>query len=63
MTMPAMDRPSVWFAKFLDSVVIHGAGDPDHLRMECDLCGDLICHVEPNDTLRVLLNTALAHEC
>lgn len=65
MTVPAMDRPSIAFAKFLDSIVIDEPVNEvkDYASMTCALCGAVICAVEPADTLRVLLNTALAHEC
>jgi hypothetical protein len=29
----------------------------------CQECGEVVCEVEITDTLRVLLNTALAHKC
>lgn len=58
-----MDRPSIAFAKFLDGIVMDGTGEPDMLVMACSLCGQGVCTVDPNDTLRVLLNTALAHDC
>lgn len=58
-----MDRPSVAFARFLDSVEVEGSADPDALRMVCGQCSGLICMIESGDTLRVLLNTALAHDC
>lgn len=62
-TVPAMDRPSIAFARFLDSIVIENSRDPDAMLLTCDLCSVTICTVDPHDTLRVLLNTALAHEC
>lgn len=61
-----MDRPSVAFAKFLDSIVIESTDDnerQDSLLMSCSECGGTICFVDDGDTLRVLLNTALAHDC
>lgn len=57
-----MDRPSVAFALFLDSIVI-GQPEPDKLDMLCTECEAPICLVEEGDDLRVLLNTALAHTC
>lgn len=63
MSTPAMDRPSIAFAKFLDSIVFEESGSADRLQMSCFECGAVICEAEPADTLRVLLNTALAHEC
>lgn len=58
-----MDRPSIAFAHFLDSIVMDSTGETDTLVMSCSLCGLGICTVDPTDSLRVLLNTALAHEC
>lgn len=65
MTLPAMDRPSVAFAWFLDSMaVIEDTDESTTLpTLECSLCGDAVCAIEDGDTLRVLLNTALAHTC
>lgn len=66
--VPKMDRPSIAFAWFLDSMVIQ-AGDPerliddDRLVRACSLCGESVCEIEATDNLRVLLNTALAHTC
>lgn len=66
---PAMDRPSIAFAWFLDSMVIGCMEDEnghrlnDDLVLLCTLCGDEVCEVEDGDSLRILLNTALAHDC
>lgn len=66
MSVPAMDRPSIAFARFLDSIKFETSDDmpPEvTMLMTCTLCGLVICFVEDNDTMRVLLNTALAHDC
>lgn len=64
-TVPAMDRPSIAFARFLDSMEVEeGTHDQtSELVLSCNRCGAAICAVEVGDTLRVLLNTALAHDC
>lgn len=59
--VPAMDRPSVAFAWFLDSMVVEFFSDGPGLT--CNLCAESVCLIEEADTLRVLLNTALAHDC
>lgn len=61
MTVPKMDRPSIAFAWFLETMVIDSDGVM--LWLTCSLCGERFCVVEGGDTLRVLLNTALAHGC
>ncbi len=61
MSVPAMDRPSVAFAWFLDSMTV--SLDEDALILFCTLCEGMVCAIEDGDTLRVLLNTALAHNC
>lgn len=62
--MPEMDRPSIMYARLLDAVAIEdpefGEGPP---LLVCQPCREIICKVEDGDTVRVLLNTALAHEC
>jgi hypothetical protein len=63
MSLPAMDRPSVQFAWFLDSMIIEYNEGAEALYLYCSLCGTGICEVEHSDTLRVLLNTALSHDC
>lgn len=64
MTLPAMDRPSVAFAWFLDSILVEdGYGDRENLLLSCQVCSESICAIDGGDTLRVLLNTALAHTC
>lgn len=64
MAVPAMDRPSIAFAWFLDSVLVEdGYGDRENLLLTCQVCGENICAIDGGDTLRVLLNTALAHSC
>lgn len=62
MSVPKMDRISVTFALMLDSFAIEDQyGEKPVLA--CTLCGESLCDVEGGDTLRVLLNTALAHTC
>lgn len=67
MTMPAMDRPSVAFAHFLDSMKImdgpEDEGSMSGLFLCCTVCMTSICWVDDDDSLRTLLNTALAHMC
>lgn len=67
--VPKMDRPSIAFAWFLDSMSIEHVEDEnghvmnDLLYITCNLCSEPVCEVDDGDTLRVLLNTALAHDC
>lgn len=64
--VPAMDRPSVafaWFLETMDVVEIHGEFGPGVLTLTCNLCSDEVCVIDNGDNLRVLLNTALAHDC
>lgn len=67
LSLPAMDRPSVAFAWFLDSMIVatdaNGATPPTETWLECSLCGFHVCDIEDTINLRVLLNTALAHTC
>lgn len=67
LSLPAMDRPSVAFAWFLDSISVEAYVNDDvqgnAVYLTCDLCSTWICTIEDGDTLRVLLNTALAHTC
>lgn len=62
-----MDRPSVAFARFLDSIMIEDVGGKGPeipvLQMTCSECAETICAVEDGDDLRLLVNTALAHTC
>jgi len=62
--VPKMDRVSVTFALMLDSFVIecNETTSPD-VMLTCSLCTEHVCTVEEGDSLRVLLNTALAHTC
>jgi hypothetical protein len=53
-------RPELALAKFLETMSIDTTGT-GALVMVCTNCEEAVCDVEPNDTLRVLLNTALAH--
>lgn len=61
--VPKMDRPSIAFARFMDSMVIEWNDDRTRLVLACNLCMDGLCNVEDGDSLRILLNTALAHDC
>lgn len=67
MSVPAMDRPSVVLAWFMDNIIIEAPplGDLNDTTMylTCKMCSERICEVEDGDTLRVLFNTALAHGC
>lgn len=63
MSVPAMDRPSVILAWFMDSIRFSQDEYAEYCTLECTVCGDSICEVEDGDTLRVLFNTALAHGC
>lgn len=65
MTVPAMDRPSIAFAWFLDAMLVDWNDETvnPHPVLTCQVCGEGVCAIEDNDTLRVLLNTALAHSC
>lgn len=63
--MPEMDRPSIMFARLLDNIVLQASTDEvkTDLEVVCQTCGDHLCDAEHGDTVRVLLNTALAHVC
>lgn len=63
MSLPAMDRVSVTFALALDSFVIDTDDEGFHTYLVCSHCTEVVCEVETTDTMRVLLNTALAHTC
>lgn len=65
MQVPTMDRPSLAFAWFLDSIVIEDKGcvGDSAPYLVCNLCSEELCLVEDGDNLRTLLNTALAHTC
>lgn len=63
MSVPAMDRPSIAFAWFLDRMLIETTDDDHRPMLVCELCGRGICLIDSGDNLRVLLNTALAHTC
>lgn len=58
-----MDRPSIVLAHFMDSIMIEDKGDDPALQMVHTECGTVICDVEDGDTLRILFNTALGHDC
>lgn len=63
MTVPKMDRVSVTFALALDTYFIEVDEHEVDPYLTCRECSERLCHVEHSDTLRVLLNTALAHSC
>lgn len=64
VSVPAMDRPSVILAWFMDQIRFDVDPDPEGVvTMECTVCGDSICEVEDGDNLRTLFNTALSHGC
>lgn len=64
MTLPKMDRPSVMFAHLLDAVsVTFKYPDEQTMMFTCNVCFADICDIDDGDTMRVLLNTALAHKC
>ena len=58
---PSMDRPSIALGWFLDSIVLTELGG--FYTMDCTLCGDEICELSEGLSLRVIFNTALAHDC
>lgn len=58
---PSMDRPSIAFAWFLDTIVLTELGG--FYTMDCTLCGSEICELAEGLSLRTMLNTALAHDC
>lgn len=59
-----MDTPSIALANFMDSIKIEEEVRPvGSLVMVHTVCGESICDVEHDDTLRVLFNTALNHIC
>lgn len=62
LSLPAMDRVSVAFALTLDHMIVEWP-EFGHPTLTCSLCSEQVCAVEDGDTLRVLLNTALAHTC
>lgn len=54
--------PEIALAQFLETMMVVTTGDGDQ-AMECGLCGAELFLIEANDTLRVLLNSCLAHNC
>lgn len=59
-----MDRPSIVLAHFMDSFEVEEEVRPvGSLILVHTVCGDSVCDVEDGDTLRVLFNTALGHDC
>jgi hypothetical protein len=71
LSVPAMDRPAVAFALFLDNmrIEVESEAESDDTRtvrdffITCQVCSERVVEVEDNDTLRVLFNTMLAHSC
>lgn len=68
LQVPAMDRPSVAFALFLDNMAIEVDVDSDHTipdctYITCSVCQTRVVEVDDGDTMRVLFNTILAHSC
>ena len=61
--VPKMDRVSVTFALMLDAFFIEVDDHEVDPYLTCRECGERLCHVEHNDTMRVLFNTALSHSC
>lgn len=61
LSVPAMDRPSVAFALFLDNMRIERDDPMEYVT--CAVCSERVVEVEDSDTLRVLFNTVLAHSC
>lgn len=61
---PEADHIYPAFAVMLDNMVLEEQNRPlNTLIMVCQSCSEEVCEVEPNDTMRTLLNTALAHKC
>lgn len=67
LQVPAMDRPSVAFALFLDNMAIEfddtELSDRSTAYITCQVCTERVVEVEDGDTMRVLFNTILAHSC
>ena len=67
MTLPTMDRPSVVFAWFMDSIGIEEDVDytdgTSETYLICNACTERIMSLDDGDTLRVMFNSALAHRC
>lgn len=65
MSMPAMDRPSVMFAHLLDNIEVENDSSTGDFVpvLVCQSCAETICAIDNNDSMRTLLNTALAHQC
>lgn len=55
------------FAALLNSVVVEEEGtspsDATMLVLTCQQCGDSLCEVEPADTMDVLVQTVIEHQC
>lgn len=66
MTVPTMDRPSIAFAWFLDNITVEvDVENWNSAQVVCALCRGIILEVDEGSemSLRVILNTALAHGC
>lgn len=53
---------SALFAAFLETVTIEWSESSESLMLVCDGCSEALCEVEHDDTLAVLVRTALAHD-
>lgn len=62
MSVPTMDRASITFAWFLDRVTIE-VDEDDGAEWVCASCGAPIMAISEGDSLRVVLQTSLAHGC
>lgn len=58
---PKVHAPEIALAKFLETMVVDAYANDDRLVFTCVTCSEDVCEIEVGDTLRVLLNTALAH--
>lgn len=67
LNVPAMDRPSIYFAHLLDSIEVEEEEFTDphasSLYLACHSCSERVCLIEEGDSMRTLLNTVLAHTC
>lgn len=62
---PEADHIYPAFAMMLDNVEVEDkgcVGDTAHYLV-CQSCSEELCLVEDGDSMRTLLNTALAHKC
>lgn len=66
MSVPTMDRPSIAFAWFLDNVTIEvDVENWNSAQIVCNQCREIMAEIDEGSemSLRVILNTALAHGC